>query len=250
MTSWKERIARLFYPTGATRRVLRGPLRGFRYIVKSGMGATYALGVDSGGMKFLQQKAKPGLTVYDVGANRGQMCLLFSKLVGPDGRVFAFEPVPPLAASIARNIQLNSLTNVWPHAVALSDHDGVDSFAFSWNYSTQGKLADVEATYLVPDAVVQEVDVARLDTFVAQGQPPPQLMKIDAEGAAAAILRGGAEVLETYSPSIYLELHGPEEQAGVQDELLSRGYLCETLDGTRVEDPTDGWHSPLWCYRD
>ena len=250
MNSWKERIARLFYPTGATRRVLRGPLRGFRYVVESGMGVSYALGVDTGGVRFLQQKVTPGMTVYDVGANRGQMCLLFSKWVGPNGCVLTFEPVPRLAASTARNVKLNSLTNVCSRALALSDHDGVDSFAFSWNLPTQGKLADVEATYLVPGTSIQEVEVARLDSFVARGQPPPDLIKIDVEGAAAAVLRGGAEVIENHFPAIYLELHGPEEQAGVRDELLSRGYLCETLDGSRVEDPTDGWHSPLWCSRD
>ena len=46
---------------------------------------------------------------------------------------------------------------------------------------------------------------------------------------------------------IYLELHGPEEQAGVRDELVSLGYEIETLDGAVVTDPTAGWASPLWC---
>jgi len=41
---------------------------------------------------------------------------------------------------------------------------------------------------------------------------------------------------------------GNEEQAGLRDELLSRGYTLQTLAGERVADPVATWRTPLWCH--
>jgi hypothetical protein len=54
-------------------------------------------------------------------------------------------------------------------------------------------------------------------------------------------------MLTEVRPSIYIELHGPEEQAAVRDEIAARGYIVQTLDGAIVHDVTAGWASPLWC---
>ena len=67
------------------------------------------------------------------------------------------------------------------------------------------------------------------------------------EPAFALVAIDHAHLLEQVRPDIYIELHGPEEQAGVKHELLPRGYIARTLDGTRIDDPASGWHTPLWC---
>ena len=244
----KQWLVRLLYPYGSVRRVLLGPVKGLRYTVSRGMGFTYAMGVEFGNWAFLHRHVRPGMTVYDIGANRGQMTLFFSRTVGSSGSVISFEPEPEIYLTLERNIELNSLGNVSTLQLALSDRDGFGSFAYSDDHSTQGKLDDVEKTYVIPGASTQKVRVARLDTLAAKGLPPPHVIKIDAEGGAAALLRGSVQVIEKYSPRIYIELHGPEEQAGVRDTLLARGYVARTLDGSIVSDPTDGWHSPLWCH--
>ena len=113
----------------------------------------------------------------------------------------------------------------------------------------QVKLAAVEPTYVNEGADAFEVETMTLDGLIAEGLPVPDLLKIDVEGAAAAVLRGAARLLDERSPRIYLDLHGPEEQEGVRDELLSRGYVAETVDGEIVPDPTAEWHTPLWCHR-
>lgn len=245
----KQRLVRFLYPYGAVRRVLRGPVKGFRYVVAPGMGLTYALGVDSWNWRFLLRHVLPGMTIYDIGANRGQMTLFFAHLVGSSGTVISYEPEPDVYSTLMRNIELNSLRNVTAFQSALADADGVGSFAYSECHSTQGKLLNVEKTYEIPEAFLHDVMVTRLDSVVSEGVPPPQLIKIDVEGGAALLLRGAVEVLEKHSPKIYVELHGSEEQAGIRDELLTRGYVAETIDGINVPDPTDGWYSPLWCYR-
>ena len=244
--SLKERIARLFFPYGSRRRVLRGPVQGIYFIIGEGMGATYALGSEDAAPRCFASLIRRGMTVYDVGANKGQMALLFSRLVGAEGRVTSFEPAPEPFEALVENIAVSKVANVQPHRVALSDKSGEAVFTYAPERPTQGKLAVVEPSYSNPGASTFAVQTLRLD---AVSEPPPDFIKIDVEGAGATVLQGASGVLESYSPGIYIELHGPEEQAGVRDELLSRGYVAETLAGDRVADPTLEWKSPLWCYR-
>jgi FkbM family methyltransferase len=243
-----ERLARLIYPHGTRRRVLRGPVRGMQFVVEPGIGLSYALGTQDAAPRHFARHVRPGMNVFDIGANKGQMTLLFAALVGPTGRVVAVEPAPTEFASLTRNIQLNRLTHVHAIQAAAADKAGQLTFTYAAARPTQGKLRDVERTYDNPGADAFPVRAVPLDALV-ETHGPPDVIKIDVEGAAAAALRGAARLLANGGPAVYLELHGPEEQAGVRDELLARGYVARTLDGHVVEDPTRGWHSPLWCDR-
>lgn len=82
---------------------------------------------------------------------------------------------------------------------------------------------------------------------IAQGEGLwPDVMKVDVEGGAKSVFSGAQRVLDR-APDILIEQHGPEEQYAVKNELISRGYTARTLEGNRIEDPTEGWHNPLWC---
>ena len=50
---------------------------------------------------------RPGMVVYDVGANVGYISLMLARAVGESGRVLAFEPLPANAERIRRNAALN-----------------------------------------------------------------------------------------------------------------------------------------------
>lgn len=241
-----ERLARVLYPLGARRRVLRGPARGREFIVGPGIGLSYALGRAAVAPALFARYLLPGACVFDVGANKGQMALIFASLVGPTGRVVAIEPAPAEFACLARNVELNRLSYVRAMNAAAADKAGTLPFTYSAARPTQGKLANVERSYVIPDADTIAVPSVTLDSLRST-EPPPALIKIDCEGAAAAVLRGARQIIAASHPMIYLELHGPDEQAGVRDEVLARGYVAETLDGERVADPTIGWHSPLIC---
>lgn len=240
-------FVRLVFPYGSVRRVLTGPVRGARYVVEAGMGLSYAIGFEREQLAFLGARLRPGMTVYDIGANRGQMALFFSRAVGGGGRVLSFEPAPDTFASLVRNLALNGASNVEPHNVAVGASDGTASFHFESDRPTEGYLT--EARRDLPDARSFDVRVRSLDSMVREGTPLPDVMKVDVEGAAPALLRGARAVIERSSPSVYIELHSPEEQAAVRDELGRRGYIIEAMDGQRVADPTASWVSPLWCHR-
>ncbi|HKW03073.1 MAG TPA: FkbM family methyltransferase [Vicinamibacterales bacterium] len=217
-------------------------------MVAPGIGLSYAMGRSDAVPRFFLPHVRPGMCVFDVGANKGQMTLLFAALVGPTGRVVAIEPAPAEFASLTANVTINTLANVRPIQAAAADREGEMTFTYAAGRPSQGKLQDVERTYVIPEADRFPVRTLSLDSLVGE-HARPDVIKIDVEGAAASVLRGAARLLAASSPKIYVEMHGPEEQAGVRDELLSRGYVAETLDGVRVPDPTAGWHNPLWCYR-
>ena len=67
------------------------------------------------------------------------------------------------------------------------------------------------------------------------------------EGGAADVFAGETTTLDRFRPSLYLELHGSEEQQAVNDYLIARGFVCKALDGQVVSDAAKRWVSPLIC---
>lgn len=245
-----HRATRLFYPHGAVRQVLRGPVRGMRFHVVSGMGATYALGVDFMNLKFLGTKLKPGMIVYDVGANCGQMALYFSRQVGGQGRVLSFEPVPENAARLAANVALNHLVNVEALETAVGADLEPKSFCYDSSHHTMGTFTDTmvklhswERTITVP--------CTTLDEMIRLGRPAPSVIKIDVEGAGLEVIKGAASLLTSHRPAIYFEIHAadaaaPELQA--LQMLRDRwGYRITDLNGTLQDELGPMWGAAVWC---
>jgi FkbM family methyltransferase len=213
------------------------------------MGVTYAFGADANDQKFLFGKANEGSVIFDVGANRGQLTLLFACAVGSDGRVIAAEPVEELANRVERNAKLNNLRNVEVVTAAASSEEGTAKFDYSTDHSTQGMLTEKEPTYSLSEAETITVQTIPLDKIAREKGAWPDLMKVDVEGGASAVFEGAQQVLDR-GPAVFVEQHGPEEQEAVKRDLIDRGYTARTLDGTVVQDPTDGWHNPLYCTRE
>ena len=70
---------------------------------------------------------QPNATVVDVGANVGYYTLLAARLVGPEGRVVAFEPNPVVRAQLERHVCDNGVQDrVSIEPTALADGDAND----------------------------------------------------------------------------------------------------------------------------
>ncbi len=234
-------IVRRFYPYGCERTILLGPFKGYRYVVELGHGFSYAVGKGSYNFDFLARHIREGMVVYDIGANRGQVTLFFSKLVGTCGLVHAFEPAPIPFESLQQNITLNGLSNVEVWQAMVSDVNGSDSFTFFHDRPTEGKLNRVIATHDLDAGTSFRVESVSLDDFVRRQERMSEVLKIDVEGSARLVLEGARQLMDTVQPSIYIELHNVEEQRAVRDELQTRGYQCHTMAGEKVVDPASGW---------
>jgi FkbM family methyltransferase len=161
----------------------------------------------------LQRELQPDAVFWDVGAHIGFTSLIASRLVGPYGRVEAFEPFPPNLQRLAGAIALNGFTNVTVHAQAITDKDGAAQFHLHES-SLQGSLVEH------PSAAAIEVKCETLDT-VARRLPPPDLVKVDAEGAELDVLRGGRQLLMTIRPCLIVEFTTPHLLDQALRHLLS-----------------------------
>lgn len=133
---------------------------------------------------------REGMTVVDVGANVGYYTLLAARLVGPAGRVYAFEPSPENFALLARNVEANGYKNVVLVPKAVSDMSGTARLridrASSGGHSLSGFRGGSDFV---------EVETASLDEYFADGKESLDVIKVDAEGAEVAIFDGMSEVL-------------------------------------------------------
>ena len=242
-----NRLVRTLYPFGSFRTVRRGPVSGLRYRVSPGMGFSYAWGREAMNWVWFQQRTRPGMCVFDVGANRGQMALFFAKAVGPTGLVVSFEPVPEVYADLVANIEINRLVHVRTHNAAAAGEDGELTFEFDPKYCTQGKLGECEPSYHLDGAKTIKVKAMRLDTLVESGVRPPDFIKIDVEGGARHVLAGAPQILRDHRPELYVELHGPDERTAVKELVQSSGYRIQTLSGEEISDPSSMTENVLWC---
>lgn len=145
----------------------------------------------------LQRKLREGSVFWDVGGHIGFTSLIASRLVGSAGRVDTFEPFPPNQERLARSIQLNGCTNVTVHHQALAATVGQQVFHLNAS-SLMGSL--------VEGSGADTIDVActTLDA-VADQIPPPDLIKIDTEGAELEVLDGGRQFLAAAQPELIVE---------------------------------------------
>jgi FkbM family methyltransferase len=169
----------------------------------------------------------PGDVVYDVGANTGVYALAVAAR-RPDARVVAFEPDPAVRSHLAANVRVNGFDNVEVRGEGVGDETGTRRF-FRSTYDELGSFDEARASAWearVRDAV--EVPVVTLDDVVAAGAPPPDHLKVDVEGGAAAVVAGARTVLESARPTVYFEPHDESERRAVADAFAPLGYEIRT----------------------
>jgi FkbM family methyltransferase len=202
-------------PKTAVMRVLQGPLRGARWIAGASNAGCWLGSYEAEVQELLVSLVKPGSVVYDLGANAGFFTLLAARLVGPAGRVYAFEPLPANLELLRRHLELNRCANVTVVAAAVSDRDGRARFGGA------GSTARLEEEGAV------EVATARIDTLIARGElAPADLVKLDVEGAELAALEGMDGLLRDARPRLLIEFHG-RRIAGVDVDSACRARLAE-----------------------
>jgi FkbM family methyltransferase len=152
--------------------------------------------------EILARHLPPGGVFVDVGASVGFFSLLGARLVGPTGRVVAFEPQPAAVASIGRNVEVNGFANVDVVQAAVGR---AEEELFLRGVGT--------ATAYLSEAVDSggmRVQVTSLDTyFEHQEGCQPNLVKIDVEGHEHDVLLGMRSHLAGARPVVVIECHGP-----------------------------------------
>jgi FkbM family methyltransferase len=172
----------------------------------------------------LTDLVRPGTIAYDVGANIGYITLLLAKAVGEAGRVYAFEALPSNVDRLRTNIALNSLTGrVVVFAGAVTEASGSVRFLVHAS-AGMGKVAGSAGRSVHYESELTVPGIS-LDEFVyTQGNPPPQVVKMDIEGGEVLALPGMQRVLGEARPLLLLELHGPESARTAWQALGRASY--------------------------
>jgi UDP-N-acetylglucosamine--N-acetylmuramyl-(pentapeptide) pyrophosphoryl-undecaprenol N-acetylglucosamine transferase len=220
--------------------IREGPARGLRFD-PAGSAAQFSLGTAEPEVQAaLAELLSPGDVLWDVGANVGFFTLIGARAVGERGRVFAFEPVPELAAAARRNAELNGFRNVEVVERAAAAEAGRAEFVLSQEPGW-GRLAAVGAPKEAQRTIA--VETAALDELVERGElAPPAVVKIDVEGAEVDAIAGMRETLRRHRPLVLCELHGTNREfAAAMREL---GYEPAPLTGDGpIEDAEPTAHA-------
>lgn len=149
----------------------------------------------------------------DIGANTGLYTLLAACLY-PNLQVYAFEPVPEIAARLQANIKQNQLANVEMIPCVVSDIDGELPVYIPQGRKKLTTNASTRADFRRADRIIQICSVT-LDSFIKNKKIPAiDLLKIDTEATEPAVLAGGLEILRQHKPLIICEvLYGRTEEA-------------------------------------
>jgi len=167
--------------------------------------------------RLVQQELAPGMRVLDVGANMGYYVLLEARAVGPQGHVYALEPVPQTFALLQRNVALNDVRNVDLYQLALGGEDGeatmyvLDKLNWSHLASRYQSSARMENLRSHHRQTVQ-VPVRTLGTFLQEaGIDTVNFLRMDVEGYELDIVRGGLDALARLSRQgllkLFMEVH-------------------------------------------
>jgi len=146
----------------------------------------------------LEPYLKPGMTVFDVGANIGYLTYFFCRHVAPGGQVYSFEPEATNFREMAANVEKNGITFCCPLQVAVGARDGEICFAPGLNGHINADSASLPNCTIIS-----------LDSFVRRRSiQHVSLVKIDVEGWELDVLEGMREILSREEkPILYVEVH-------------------------------------------
>lgn len=175
--------------------------------------------------ELIRQFVKQDYVVIDIGANIGYFTTLFAKIVGENGKVYAFEPTNHYYSVLKENILVNNFTNIEIFRKGVSNK----------NHELEICIDDSSATLHQP--IIQDIKskeiitLTTLDEFVMnQGIKKIDFIKIDIDGHEPFVIDGAINTIKKDKPIIILEIsHLHYYKAGITawdfyDKLLTLGY--------------------------
>jgi FkbM family methyltransferase len=230
---WMHRVSHAVLPADQRHwaQIQSGPAEGLWFELNPRTGEHYLRGeAEEPVQEAVAQRLRPGMIFYDLGANIGLFSLLAARAVGPEGRVFSFEPDPKVAARLRRNVARNGFSKVTICEMGV--------------WSSSGEMSFVAADAASPDRGTGRfimgnsgdsapLQCVALDEFVAD-HPAPDAIKCDVEGAELEVLRGAENLIQESHPWILGEMHSDANARAWQQSLGKLGYKFEFVDASHI----------------
>ena len=223
----------------------RGVLKGYHMKIDWSRHRSFVYGTwEPAVVNALVEIVRPGASAVDIGAHVGFYTLILSKMVGPQGRVLAFEPLPWNFRVLCDNIQLNHCTQVEAINKALLDRTCTLDAEMPEGEPLPGSVA-----FHMSDGTGQATaDALALDDFLRDTGQPVNFMKIDVEGLESLVLKGASRTIEAYHPALIVEVHhfnGSPDASPVMCQLREWGYATRWLSRWKLTSHLLAtWHEP------
>lgn len=177
---------------------------------------------------FIHRFATEGMIALDIGANIGVYAAPLAKLVGPTGKVVAYEPSANSREHLRRTLLLNGIDNVEISPCALSNYRGQGVLQLD----ESGELHQMVGTPSAQTAT-ESIDVTTLDAEARERDwTHIDFVKLDAEGQESAILEGALDFFDRYSPLVMFEIvHGNTSHLELITAFRTRGFSIYRLLG-------------------
>jgi FkbM family methyltransferase len=199
--------------------------------------------------QIVKTEIRKGDIVLDIGANIGYYTLIFAKLVGPEGKVFGFEPDPANFALLKKNVVANHYHNVILVNKAVASKTG----------KIQLYLSDDIGDHRIYDTgdgrKVIEIEAIRLDDYFNQGNARVDFIKMDIQGAEWEAIQGMSLLLQKNKNVKIITEFAPKllRKSGVRPEdylrlLINHDFKIyhadermKTLESVNITEPLDKW---------
>ncbi|MBM3506240.1 MAG: FkbM family methyltransferase [Alphaproteobacteria bacterium] len=175
----------------------------------------------------LEMLMKPGMIIFDIGANIGYYALMEHRLLRGSGKIIAIEPSQANANLLRRNLALNRIDDVTVLEAAVSDTDGDRDFYLAPESNLNTFHPDPQRSQAMRTVTVATTTLPAL----AKKYGAPNLVRMDVEGHEVEVLDGAMTEIEArrMSPSIIFEVHrrryGPNHDfAKTLRRLFAAGY--------------------------
>ena len=152
----------------------------------------------------MEEHLKPGMVLYDIGAEHGWLSAIYGTFVGHENMVLV-EPSP----FFWPNIRMVWDGNLFKHPAAAhcsyagAEPNGTPGSGIGWPSESEGPECDAQAYVSLAFENLHDISTITIDWI----RPRPDAITIDIEGAELLALQGAEQTLREERPLVWVSVH-------------------------------------------
>jgi FkbM family methyltransferase len=233
LSSWVNKTSRtILLAILGEKRYLVLLSNGFQLIYRTGL-----LGKGYEDVYFLKKFIRKGDCCIDIGAHLGYFTLELSRLVQPDGKVFAVEPMNKFNSVLKRLLQRYRVRNVTVYPVALG---GTGKYVEMGIPEIGRKKRFAHARVMTSSPGLRYIDTEKVENYAGdqlfKDLQRLDFVKCDVEGLEYSVFSSMIETLTQHRPVLLAEFFDRDQRIKLYELLRPLGYEVFRLDRNQ-------WHA-------